>query len=79
MASSGARGGDPYPEASSKTETDLKSDVIPLQFQIPKRINVFELLLGHWRIMTSSRGLPARSGTIKITYTERRILKLKLN
>ena len=59
-----ARGGDnPYPEASSKTKTDLESDVIPVQFQNQKRIDVFELLLGHWRIMTSSRGLAVRSGT----------------
>ena len=35
----------PYPEASSKTETGLKSDVIPLQSQNPKRFDVFELLL----------------------------------
>ena len=35
----------PYPEASSKTETELKSDVIPLQSQNPKRFDVFELLL----------------------------------
>jgi hypothetical protein len=53
----------PYREASSKTETELKSDVITIQFQNPKRIDVFELLLGLWRIMTSSRGLPVRSGT----------------
>jgi hypothetical protein len=30
----------------------LKSDVIPLQFQIPKRIDVFELLLEQWKTMT---------------------------
>jgi len=51
--------------ASSKTETDLKSDVIPLQFRNQKRCDVFELLLEQWKIMTSSAGcrLPVRSGT----------------
>ena len=49
-----ARGeGNPYPEASSKTETELKSDVILLQFQNPKRIDVFELLMDQWN---TSRG-----------------------
>ena len=42
----------PYPKASSKTETELKSDVIPLQFQNPKRIDVFELLMEQWKTMT---------------------------
>ena len=53
----------PYPQANSKTETELKSDVIPLQFQNQKRIDVFKLLLEQWKIMNSSRVLAARSGT----------------
>ena len=46
----------PYPEANIKTETELKSDVIPPQLQNQKRCDVFELLLEQWEIMTS-RGL----------------------
>ena len=34
---SGTGQSNPYPEASSKTETDLKSNLIPLQFRNQKR------------------------------------------
>ena len=42
---SGTGQSNPYPEASSKTETDLKSNLIPLQFRNQKRCEVFQLLL----------------------------------
>ena len=41
----GTRQSNPYTEASSKSKTDLTSDVIPLQFRNQKRCEVFELLL----------------------------------
>ena len=60
---SGPGHSNPYPEASSKTKTDFKRDVIPLQFRNQKRCEVFELLLERSKIMTSSRKLATCSGT----------------
>ena len=62
---SGPGHSNPYPEASSKTKTDFKRDVIPLQFRNQKRCEVFELLLERSKIMTSSRRLATCSDTDK--------------
>ena len=68
----------PYPEASSKTETDLKSDVIPLHFRNQKGCEVVELLTEQCKLMTSSTGCLSALAQIKTIHTQRRVLKLKL-